>query len=333
MTGAASSDTDRWIVVERPAPLTVHERLARDVATGLRQEPPWIPARWFYDEKGSLLFDDITTLEEYYPTRCEEEILAVHAGDVAQLTDASTLVELGAGTSAKTRQLLDALTAGGRSLLFVPLDVSVEILTDAARRIAADYPTVHVEALVADFEDPLAPLPGEPGRRLIAFLGGTIGNLNDGARAAFLARLREAMAPGDHFLLGVDLVKDPARLVAAYDDSSGVTAAFNRNLIDVLVRELHAEGLAADDFDHVARWNAERSQIEMWLRARRPIEAWFPELELSWSLPMGGELLTEISVKFQLPRLRTELAAAGLTAVVSWTDRADDFSVTLARAD
>jgi L-histidine N-alpha-methyltransferase len=314
------------------AVVTPAERLARDVEIGLQQDPPWIPARWFYDEKGSLLFDDITTLEEYYPTRREEEILAAHAADIAALAEPSTLIELGSGTSAKTRLLLDALTAGGRRLLCVPLDVSAEILQEAAQRIAADYPTVTVEARVADFEDSLAPLPGTPGRRLVVFLGGTIGNLNDDARAAFLARLREAMSPGDHFLLGADLVKDPARLVAAYDDSAGVTAAFNRNLIDVLVRELRAEGLSADDFEHVARWNADRSQIEMWLRARRPIHAYFPSIDMSWQLPAGGELLTEISVKFELPRLRSELEAADLVPIQSWIDRAGDFSVTLARA-
>jgi L-histidine N-alpha-methyltransferase len=322
----------RWRVVERAVGLTSHERLLRDVREGLTQDPPWIPARWFYDEKGSLLFDDITSLPEYYPTRRETEILTAHAADIARLSDAGTLVELGSGMSTKTRLLLDALTARRPHLLFVPIDVSVEVLSDAARRIAEAYPSINVEAVVADFEDPLGPLPGTPGRRLVAFLGGTIGNLNVEGRAAFLDRLRDVMAVGDHFLLGADLVKDVGRLVAAYDDAAAVTAAFNRNLIDVLRAALQADGLVADDFDHVARWNATDSRIEMWLRARRPIQARFPELELDWSLPAGGELLTEISVKFAVPELRAELATRGFAPIETWTDEAGDFSLTLSRA-
>ena len=320
-----------WTLVERAAALTPRERLVRDVRTGLTQSPPWIPARWFYDEKGSLLFDDITTLPEYYPTRRETEILAEHSGDIAAMTGASTVIELGAGFSTKTRLLLEAFTAGGKPLCFVPVDVSVEALTHAARAIAAQYPTVQVDALVADFEDPLEPLPGVAGERLLVFLGGTIGNLNTATRGEFLDRLRAAMAPGDWFLLGADLVKDVSRLVAAYDDSAGVTAAFNRNLIDVLHRELDAD-LSADDFEHVARWNAERSQIEMWLRAKRDIRAHFAALDYTWSLPAGGELLTEISVKFELSRLHEELTDHRLSPLTSWTDRLGDFSVTLARA-
>jgi L-histidine N-alpha-methyltransferase len=320
-----------WRVVERPAALTPRQRLERDVREGLTATPPWLPARWFYDEKGSLLFDDITALPEYYPTRRETEILRAHSADIAATTRASTVVELGAGLSTKTRLLLDAFTAGGRHVLFTPLDVSVEALTHAARTIAAAYPTVDVEALVADFDDPLAPLPRRAGERIVLFLGGTIGNLNSESRTTFLQRLYDAMDDGDYFLLGADLVKDPQRLVAAYDDSAGVTAAFNRNLIDVLRYELRAEGLSAEDFDHVALWNAERSQIEMWLRARRDVNAYFPSLDLHWSLPAGEALLTEISVKFGLEQLHAELDRAGLHPVTAWTDERGDFSVTLAR--
>jgi L-histidine N-alpha-methyltransferase len=323
--------TDRWRVIESERPVDARERLEHDVRTALNDSPPWLPARWFYDEKGSLLFEEITALPEYYPTRRETEILADHSQDIASLTRATTLVELGSGTSSKTRMLLEAFTATGRELLFVPLDVSVEILAHAARTIAEAYPTITVEARVADFEDEFV-LPGEPGRRLVAFLGGTIGNLNVVDRADFFARLRSAMAPGDHLLLGADLVKDIERLVTAYDDSSGVTAAFNRNIIDVVVRELHVENLSADDFRHVARWNAQRSRIEMWLRAVRDIDAWFPTLDMAWRLPAGGELLTEISCKFRLPDLHAELSAAGFTVAETWTDDGGDFSLTLARA-
>src|SRR5437764_1547712 len=318
---------NRWQVVESERPIDARARLEHDVRTGLNDSPPWLPARWFYDEKGSLLFEEITSLPEYYPTRRETEILADHSHDIASLTQATTLVELGSGTSSKTRMLLEALTGpsgarstgDGHALLFVPLDVSVEVLAHAARTIAGAYPTISVEAHVADFEEEFV-LPGEPGRRLVAFLGGTIGNLNDVDRADFLRRLRAAMEPGDHLLLGADLVKDIERLVTAYDDSAGVTAAFNRNIIDVVVRELHVENLSADDFRHVARWNAERSRIEMWLRAVRDVDAWFPTLDMAWQLPAGGELLTEISVKFQLPQLHAELAVGGFTVAQSWTD-------------
>ena len=323
--------SDRWKVVESERPVDARERLESDVRIGLNDSPPWLPARWFYDEKGSLLFEEITALPEYYPTRRETEILADHSQDIASITQATTLVELGSGTSSKTRMLLEALTAGGRELLFVPLDVSVEILAHAARTIAGAYPTITVEAHVADFEDAFV-LPGEQGRRLVVFLGGTIGNLNDEQRADFLGRLRSAMAPGDCLLLGADLVKDIDRLVTAYDDSAGVTAAFNRNIIDVVVRELHVENLSPDDFRHVARWNPERSRIEMWLRAVRDVDAWFPTLGMGWQLPAGGELLTEISVKFEIRQLRTELAAAGFAVAETWTDDGGDFSLTLARA-
>jgi L-histidine Nalpha-methyltransferase len=321
----------RWRVVENERPVDMRERLSHDVQVGLTAAPPWLPARWFYDEKGGLLFDDITALPEYYPTRRETEILTAHSTEIAESTDATTLVELGSGTSTKTRLLLNALTAGDRPLLFVPLDVSAELLAHAARTIAADYPTVTVEAHVADFSEDFGTLPGDAGSRLVVFLGGTVGNFNTADRADFFRRLHAAMGPGDHLLLGADLVKDPRRLVAAYDDGEGVTAAFNRNIIDVVAREMRAENLTADDFDHVARWNAGKSQIEMWLRAVRDVEAYFPTLDLSWRLPAGGELLTEISVKFTVVDLQAELAAAGFATVQCWTDEAADFSVTLAR--
>ena len=321
-----------WSVIERPSALTTRQRLVRDVLRGLRADPPVLPARWFYDETGSRLFEQITMLDEYYPTRREEEILRARATDIVRMTGAGTLVELGAGTSAKTRVLLDAFTAGGRPLRFVPLDVSAETLAAAARGIAQAYPTVHVDAVVADFEDPLAPLPGSPGERLVAFLGGTIGNLDTADRADFLDQVRMALSPGDALLLGADLVKDEARLVAAYDDAAGVTAAFNRNVIDVIARELDAEGLRGDNFDHVARWNATSSRIEMWLRARRDVAARFRAIGFDWRLPGGGELRTEISVKFEPDQVSRELADAGFEVRHLWTDARGDFSVTLAVA-
>jgi L-histidine Nalpha-methyltransferase len=312
---------------------SARQQLADDVRRGLALTPPTLPPRWFYDEHGSLLFDEITRLPEYYPTRRETEILRDRAGTIVAVSEATALVELGSGMSTKTRLLLDALTAGGRALLFAPVDISSEVMLDAARAIARDYPSVTVEALLADFAEPLPPLPASSGPRLVAFLGGTIGNLDDEQRRLFLTRLRASMAPGDHFLLGADLVKDPARLVAAYDDSRGVTAAFNRNLIAVVRRELDAVGLEPTAFDHVARWNADRSRIEMWLRANRDVHAHLRAIDLVWDFPEGSELRTEISVKFAPERLRDELSQAQLRVVRSWTDSAGDFALTLSRVD
>jgi len=307
-------------------------RLVADVLAGLWHSPPTLPPRWFYDETGSRLFDEITRRPEYYPSRREAEILRARAVEVAELTAADALVELGSGTSTKTRLLLDALTAGGRPLIFAPLDVSAEVLFESAAAIGAAYPTVTVRPVVGDFGEAFGELPGRPGQRLIAFLGSTIGNFEPDERYAFLHRLRSALVPGDHFLLGADLVKDPSRLVAAYDDAGGVTAAFNRNLIDVLARELDADGLSAEDFRHVARWNGERSRVEMWLRARRDVRAYFRAIHREWVLPAGAEMLSEISVKFQPRALRQELATCGFAVRRQWTDARHDFSVTLATA-
>jgi L-histidine N-alpha-methyltransferase len=301
-----------------------------DVREGLWQDPPSLPARWFYDERGSRLFDEITRLPEYYPTRRETEILEGHSADIVRLTNATAMLELGSGMSTKTRLLLSAFTAGDRTLHFVPLDVSAEVLTEAAQAIADDYPSVTVEPVVADFTEPFADLPGTPGERLIVFLGGTIGNFDEDEREGFLKRIADALAPGDHFLLGADLVKPPSRLIAAYDDSSGVTAEFNRNLIEVLRVELDAEGLYVDDFQHIARWNPQLHRVEMWLRARRDVSVHFNTLDRDWKLPAGAEMLTEISVKFRLPELQDELRSHGLDPVESWTDREDDYSLTLA---
>jgi L-histidine N-alpha-methyltransferase len=317
----------------RPAGRVADPQLVADVLAGLWQSPPTLPPRWFYDETGSRLFDEITRRPEYYPSRREAEILRARAGEVMRLTDPDAMIELGSGTSTKTRLLLDAATTGGRRLTFAPLDVSAEVLFEAAAAIGSTYPTVTVRPVVGDFGEAFGDLPGEPGRRLVVFLGSTIGNFEPDARRAFLRRLRAALVPGDHLLLGADLVKDPSRLVAAYDDAAGVTAAFNRNLIEVLARELDAEGLTADDFRHVARWNAEQSRIEMWLRARRDVRAYFRTLHREWMLSAGDEMRTEISVKFQPRALRHELDACGFPVRRQWTDARGDFSLTLTVAD
>jgi L-histidine N-alpha-methyltransferase len=304
--------------------------LVADARAGLTASPKWLAPKWFYDERGSELFERITELPEYYPTRAEREVLAAHAADVAGLAGAKTLVELGSGSSDKTRLLLDALHRHGTLARFVPLDVSESALRAAARSIDADYFDLDVHAIVADFTADLDRIRTGDGR-LVAFLGGTIGNLLPAERADFLAALRDIMHSGEWLLLGTDLVKDANTLVAAYDDSAGVTAEFNRNVLLVLNRELGADFDPAA-FAHVARWDAEREWIEMRLRAERDMLVRVPALDLNVPFEAGEELRTEISAKFRRSGVDAELAAAGYETVRWWTDPADRFALSLARA-
>jgi L-histidine Nalpha-methyltransferase len=309
-------------------PADRHAALGQDVRTGLSASPKFLPPVWFYDEAGSLLFDEITRLPEYYLTRAESSILTGHAVEVARITGADTLVEIGSGTSEKTRLLLDAM-ADRRSLSgIVLLDISEEVLTEAAAMLSARY-QVDVHAVVDDFRDGLLKLPSG-GHRLWAFLGSTIGNFPPDERLSLLADFRTAMAPDDYFLLGTDLVKSPRRLVAAYDDAEGITAAFNRNVLRVLNRELAAE-FDPDRFDHRAVWNAAQGWIEMRLRSRTHQSVEVRELSLTVELDEGEEILTEISCKFEAERLAAELEAAGLHTVARWFDEGGDFLVSLAQ--
>jgi len=301
--------------------------LRADVAAGLTSTPKALPPKWFYDERGSALFEEITTLPEYYPTRCEREILLGRAGEIAELSEADTLLELGSGTSAKTRILLDALDKTGRLRRFVPFDVSEATLLAASDAVAREYPSVDVHAVVGDFDHHLGLLPCE-GRRLIAFLGGTIGNLEPAARARFLAAVAGGMAAGDAFLLGTDLVKDVARLVAAYDDSRGVTADFNRNVLRVVNAALHAD-FVPERFAHVARWNAECEWMEMHLRSAGDQTVRVADLGVEAGFADGEEMRTEISAKFRPAGVEAELAAAGLDLVAWWTDSRGDFALSL----
>jgi L-histidine N-alpha-methyltransferase len=301
--------------------------LRADALAGLTSTPKTLPPRWFYDERGSELFDQITRLPEYYPTRAERAILEPRAAEVAAATGAEVLVELGSGTSEKTRLLLTALRQVGTLRRFVPFDVDPSVLRSAAAALVEDYPGVAVQAVVGDFTRHLEELP-RGGRRLVAFLGSTIGNLAPDERAAFLAELSGTLTPGDAFLLGTDLVKDSARLVRAYDDASGVTAAFNRNVLAVLNRELEAD-FDLDAFDHVAVWDAEQEWVEMRLRSRTAQTVRVGALDLEVSFAAGEELRTEISAKFRRAGVERELAAAGLTMTSWWTDPAGDFALSI----
>jgi L-histidine N-alpha-methyltransferase len=302
--------------------------LAHDALVGLTATPKDLPPKWFYDERGCELFDAITRLPEYYPTRAEAAILTGCAPEIADATGADTLVELGSGTSEKTRLLLRALSEAGTLRRFVPFDVSEPTLRDAAVAIEREIPDLEVHAVVGDFERHLARLPGG-GRRVVAFLGSTIGNLAPEPRATFLAGVAAGLAPGDSFLLGTDLVKDPARLEAAYDDAAGVTAAFNRNVLTVLNRELDADFDPAR-FEHVACWQSDDEWIEMRLRAIEPTSVRVEGLDLDVEFTTGEEMRTEISAKFRREKVEAELAGAGLSVTHWWTDPANDFALSLA---
>ncbi|WP_326552333.1 L-histidine N(alpha)-methyltransferase [Micromonospora sp. NBC_01813] len=304
--------------------------LRADARAGLTAEAKWLPPKWFYDKYGSELFERITTLPEYYPTRAERAALAAHATDIATVTGARTLVELGSGSSEKTRLLLDALHQRGHLDRFVPLDVSESALRDAATALDRDYPGLTVHGIVGDFTRHLDRIPTSADR-LVAFLGGTIGNLVPTERAAFLAALRAVLRPGEWLLLGTDLVKDPATLVAAYDDAQGVTAEFNRNVLHVLNRQLGGDFDPAA-FRHVAHWDVEREWIEMRLLAERDMTVHLADLDLVVPFAAGEQLRTEVSAKFRRPGVTAELAAAGFELTHWWTDPADRFAISLARS-
>ncbi|MGF7235573.1 MAG: L-histidine N(alpha)-methyltransferase [Frankia sp.] len=302
-------------------------QLAEDVRAGLTATPKELPPKWFYDATGSLLFDEITRLPEYYPTRTERAILLARAKEIGSVTGADTLVELGSGTSEKTRLLLAALADAGSLRRFVPFDVDETVLLKASAAVSTEYPGIEVHAVVGDFQRHLAHLP-TTGRRLVAFLGGTIGNLRPAERAIFLGELQATMSPGDALLLGTDLVKDPARLVAAYDDSAGVTAAFNRNMLAVVNRELDGD-LDPRGFAHVAAWDARNEWIEMSLRSVRDQTAHIGALDLSVDFAANEHMRTEISAKFRRAGVEAELATAGLALTHWWTDPDNDFALSL----
>jgi len=315
------------VVQEVAGPKERKAALMDDVARGLSSSPKQIPPAWFYDETGSLLFDEITRLDEYYLTRAERSILERYAPAMTALAGCDTLVEIGSGTSEKTLLLLEAMSSRRALRRIVLLDISGEVLIDAARRLGERY-QVEVHAIIGDFSRHVDRVPAG-GRRLWAFLGGTIGNFRPEERAGLLASFASHMARRDCLLLGADLVKDEARLLAAYDDPSGVTAAFNRNVLEVLNRELEA-GFDPLLFEHHAVWNRSESWIEMRLRASVAHEVKVGALGLVASFEEGEEILTEISAKFTAAGLAAELEGAGLELVGAWQDEARDFQLTLA---
>jgi L-histidine Nalpha-methyltransferase len=305
--------------------------MARDVRAGLCAYPKELAPKYFYDERGSRLFEQITELPEYYPTRAERQILERRSAEILDVAGCpSTLVELGSGSAAKTRHLLSAMRDCDSLDTYVPVDISEEITQRTAAELVDEYPGLNIRGLVCDFEQHLERIP-ESGPRMIAFLGGTIGNLYPRQRHAFLERIAALLGPGDHLLLGTDLIKERARLEAAYDDSAGVTAEFNRNVLAVLNNELGAD-FDLDAFEHVARYDAEAERMDIRLRSLTDQDVRLDGLDLEISFTAGEEMRTEISTKFTRERLESVYAGAGLELRGWFTDAAGDYALSLASA-
>ena len=310
------------------APEDLDESLRVDARLGLTAVPKSLPPKWFYDARGSELFEEITRLPEYYPTRTERELLRASAEHVAEATSAQILVELGSGSSEKTKLLLDAMAAHGSLERYVPQDVSVAALDSSVHDLARRYPGLVVHGIVSDFTDTLHNLP-RGGRRMIAFLGGTLGNLVPDERAEFLSSVAEVLDDGEQLLLGVGLVTDPEVMVPAYDDAAGVTAQFNLNVLNVLNTRLGAN-FDPSGFRHVALWDSRNEWIEMRVQALRPMTVHVPAIDLDVVFDEGEQMRTEISAKFRVEGICKELAAAGFGSDRVWTDPLDRFALILA---
>lgn len=309
-----------------------HERgLAEDVLDGLTRPFKELPPKHFYDAYGCELFDRITELPEYYPTRAERSILQAEATAIVDATGVAELVELGSGSAAKTRVLLDAMARAETLRRYVPFDVAESVVRASAEALVEEYPGLRVHGVIGDFERHLdripPPVPGEP--RIVALLGGTIGNFPPGSRRRLLREIAALLGPDDRLLLGTDLVKDPLVLEAAYDDTAGVTAEFNRNVLRVLNRELDAD-FPLEQFEHVAFFDRSNEWIELRLRARRACSVRIAAVGLDVELREDEEIRTEISAKFTRERVRADFAAAGLR-LASWhTDAQERFALSLA---
>jgi L-histidine Nalpha-methyltransferase len=304
--------------------------LADDVLDGLTRPFKELPPKHFYDSRGSELFERICELPEYYPTRTEMKILTDRADEIVAETGAGELVELGSGAAEKARVLLGAMERAGTLTRYVPLDVSETAVEEAARALVDEYDQIEIHGVIGDFERHLDGVPGGDAVRLVALLGGTIGNFPPGSRRRLLRKIGTLLADGDRLLLGTDLVKDPALIEAAYDDADGITAEFNRNVLHVINRELDGN-FPIEQFEHVAFFDAEREWIEMRLRAREECTVEIEQVGLTVEFAAGEEVRTEISAKFTRERVEADFAAAGLALERWYTDDDGLFALSLAR--
>ena len=315
------------VLLDEREPVADLEADARD---GLARSFKEMPPKYFYDERGSQLFERITKLPEYYPTRAERAILEQQSVSIINAADPQCLVELGSGSASKTRSLLDAMSAAGGTRTYVPVDISEEITRATAARLVEEYAGLRIHGVVCDFESDLERLPRAEGRRTIAFLGGTIGNFPPRERLAFLSRIANVLEPGDHLLLGTDLVKETEHLEAAYNDSAGVTAEFNKNLLHVLNRELDAD-FDPEAFEHHAFYDEREERIDIRLRSLADQPVRLAALDLTVDFEHGEEMRTELSYKFTRESLAECYVQAGLELVEWWTDPEDLFALSLAR--
>jgi L-histidine N-alpha-methyltransferase len=324
------SEGDAPVTVRYLSSPTDHgAELEADARIGLTAVPKHLASKWFYDSRGSQLFEDITRLPEYYLTRAETEILDIHADDIVSSVRPEEIVELGSGYSVKTKLLIDAMQRVGSGSRYVPIDISENALWEAARHLCTYYPWLAIDGLVGDYFTDLDRVPRR-GRRLVTFLGSTIGNYEEAERKDILGAMASMLDPGDALLLGLDLVKAEEFLIAAYDDAAGITAEFNRNMLHVVNRELGAD-FSVDDFEYVAEWNEERACIEMALRASRPMTVNLGKIDLEVSFEDGELLHNEVSCKFTRRTASDGLRAAGLTLDGWYTDRMHRFALALAR--
>lgn len=321
------SASDRF-VVEQIASVDTSAELARDVLTGLSTRPKQLPPKYFYDEHGSWLYDKICQAPEYYPARTEEALLAEKSIDIIEATRPNTILELGSGTSRKTAHLLDACEALHCHAHYLPLDVCEEMLLDAGKRLVGSYDWLKVRALVGDYSEGFHNVPTDDGVRLYVFLGGTLGNLDELESIQFLLRLREMMGNNDYLLLGVDRVKDIEVLNAAYNDSQGYTAAFNRNVLSVINRELGGH-FNPDTFVHRAWFNEEKSRIEMHLHSTRAQRIRIDALEAEIPFDRDESIHTEISRKFTLSSLDNLVAKARFSMVEHYEPENNYFSLAM----
>jgi L-histidine N-alpha-methyltransferase len=322
----------RFYLDRRLPPDFLIDALRADARAGLTAAPKYIPSKWLYDAKGSEIYEKITQLPEYYPFRVEGGILEAVADEIAAATRASSIIEFGSGSADKTDILLRALRRAGTLQTYTSIDISESALLAAGTRLIAEYPGLSVRAVLADFETQAEILAahGSPAPRLVLFLGGSIGQLRPCERAEFLRILHDAFRPGDMLLLGVDLVKDPAKLVAAYDDSAGVSATFSKNLLRVLNAQVGAN-FNQDAFDHVVTWDGEAECVAMWLESRISQVVRLSEIDLSVDFAAGERIQMSISAKFRRDGIRTELECAGFSVRHWWTDPHGQYALSLSR--